>query len=560
MSNLKNTKLNLKKGNKDMKKTYIKVVSIIEYVGIQKVGVKLKFRNHDGEIVEHIFPMSALDSPKTYHELLNLGFKCPVKEKKNVLNKLKNSTPDKKEVITAKVGWNKRCFVLPDETFGIYDKNVKISLGLENVYQETDTQSTSRKFNFEKKGKLSEWQEKIAKPAFHSPAMTLALCASATAPLLELIGHNEIFGFHFYSSTSSGKTTTLKVATSFNGKPDSSNMGNWDATQAGLEEMAIAHNGISLTIDETALLDKANSKIQKTIFFITNGSSRIRSSFYNVQAGFFNASWKSIFISAGEKSINELSKSRLDGEKVRVYDIKAISSKKHHIFKDIPEGFKNSKELITSMQKALSECYGSPLREYMAKITSDIEKNTKLIERYKDNFSKKYSSKGCNGMQDRIIKNFALLYAGGCLAIKHGIFPCNEEEIYSVISKYLTSTLKENRSSKQLLKLGLSLLKKKLKDPSVIIKVCKNKNISSEKLNKADGFYLLDRSERFYAIKPENFDRFFKNKDIAKKIKKYLDKKEMLVKGNDEKNKQVQIKGIAGKRRYVCIKKCFLED
>ena len=73
-------------------------------------------------------------------------------------------------------------------------------------------------------------------------------------PMLEILGASN-FVLDFAGATSSGKTTTLRVAASCWGKPDErsdeSAMHTWDVTRVFLERASTIISGMPLILDDT---------------------------------------------------------------------------------------------------------------------------------------------------------------------------------------------------------------------------------------------------------------------------------------------------------------------
>jgi putative DNA primase/helicase len=97
------------------------------------------------------------------------------------------------------------------------------------------------------KGKLQDWKEHIASSGKYSSRIMLALSATFSAPLLHLT-NIESGGFHFYGTSSTGKTTCQKIASSIQGSAD--NVESWSTTETGAEETAAKFNGSMLAYDE----------------------------------------------------------------------------------------------------------------------------------------------------------------------------------------------------------------------------------------------------------------------------------------------------------------------
>lgn len=94
---------------------------------------------------------------------------------------------------------------------------------------------------YAEKETLTDWQEKIGKPAMFSSRIGFAICLGFAAPLLEFTSE-ESGGFHFYGESSKGKSTCARALCSLWGPANErGEMGTWRTTDNGLESAAAAH-------------------------------------------------------------------------------------------------------------------------------------------------------------------------------------------------------------------------------------------------------------------------------------------------------------------------------
>ena len=191
----------------------------------------------------------------------------------------------KKARIVSSAGWyaphglnGRRVYVLPDETLG------QTEAGAEEVryYSETNTRA-----DFSQKGTADEWRESIGRYVCQSRPLTLAVGAALGAPLAKLIGADEMGGgFHFFGSSSRGKTMAVKVAAGIYGAPVSSadvrngRITSWQDTPAALMDRAIANNDGLLCLDEIATAGgtsrSSRSTLAQTIYNLSGGEEKGR--------------------------------------------------------------------------------------------------------------------------------------------------------------------------------------------------------------------------------------------------------------------------------------------
>ncbi len=157
------------------------------------------------------------------------------------------------------------------------------------------------------KGSYKKWIDAIN--SIHKyPKVMGAVYISLVAPFLDIL-KAENFTIDFANSTSTGKTTTLRIAASCWGNPDerssSSVLHTWDATYVWIENCASILNGLPLFLDDTKLAGtgsfkgKAADKVSKVIYAVANGRGRERGSIKGTRE---TGSWRTVLLSSGEQS------------------------------------------------------------------------------------------------------------------------------------------------------------------------------------------------------------------------------------------------------------------
>lgn len=148
------------------------------------------------------------------------------------------------------------------------------------------------------KGTLSDWQENVAKPCYGNARLMLLLSASASGPLLDILGYHN-FGLHIFGPSRAGKTTGLIVAGSFYG--DSQFRSSWNATTNALQEMASSRNDMPLLLDEISQCEA--KPVSSAAYDLMNGLTKGRlSSEIKLNAG---TRFRAVVISTGEDSLQE---------------------------------------------------------------------------------------------------------------------------------------------------------------------------------------------------------------------------------------------------------------
>ena len=160
---------------------------------------------------------------------------------------------------------------------------------------------------FSYKGDASEWFQ-AANRAMQYPLAGFAFYASLAAPFLEVLEANS-FVVDWAYTTSTGKTTILRLAASCWGNPNGSSgcsvMHSWDNTQVWIERAAAIIHGLPLLLDDTktagngAKRENAGAKISQAIYNITSGQGRGRGPITGLQQ---RGSWRTCMLTTGEEA------------------------------------------------------------------------------------------------------------------------------------------------------------------------------------------------------------------------------------------------------------------
>lgn len=271
----------------------------------------------DGNGRWHRIPISNADlitkATEVLAGLLDHGLKIGVHtESKGLLKTLLAMwTPDQNLVSTSKQGWvgeSFESFVCGEAIIG--KKDVVAILASGNGPTRLLTA----------KGSVESWRDNIGMKCRGNPLMVLAVSLAFSGPLLAILGQSG-GGLHFRGSSSSGKTTLLRLATSVWGSRHL--IGQWRATSNGLEALACEFNDILLPLDEIAEISP--KALHEAVYMLANGTAKRRMT--KMIALEETAQWRLAIISSGEISIEEkLREGRLDakiGQEVRLIDIEA---------------------------------------------------------------------------------------------------------------------------------------------------------------------------------------------------------------------------------------------
>lgn len=148
-------------------------------------------------------------------------------------------------------------------------------------------------------GTRAGWLKAI-EPLRHYPRVALALYASLVPPLLPIIGAPN-FVVDWSYTTSTGKTTTLRVGASVWGNPDergaASTMFSWDTTRVWVERASAVLNCLPLILDDTKRAKKPED-IAAVLYAAANGRGRGRGSPTGMRR---SGTWTTVVLSSGEQ-------------------------------------------------------------------------------------------------------------------------------------------------------------------------------------------------------------------------------------------------------------------
>jgi putative DNA primase/helicase len=288
--------------------------------------------------------------------LAGSGLRIEVGQEKLLLQYLRNCATDARFLVTSLTGWQAagNLYVLPDETFG----------------QQPDLQirfNGSSEHRFRVAGNLQEWQEHVSKPCIGNSRLTFAVSCAFAGPLLPLV-HSSGAGFHFRGTTSTGKSTALKVAGSVLGgggrNHEQGFLRSWNTTLNGLESVAKLHNHGLLCLDEIGQAD--SKKVGAAAYMLANGlgRERMRADLERREA----ASWSLVLLSSGEKSLSdhaaEAGERIKGGQEVRLMDVPADAGVGFGLFEDI-HGAQSSKVFAEALGEASCRFYGVAFRKWL---------------------------------------------------------------------------------------------------------------------------------------------------------------------------------------------------
>ena len=158
---------------------------------------------------------------------------------------------------------------------------------------------------FAARGTFQAWQDAVAPLAAYDRAV-LALFASLTAPLLEILGAAS-FIVDWCGATSQGKTTTIMGGASVWGNPDphapASVTGTFNATKVSIERRAALFKGLPVILDDTSMGNPRD--IPTIVYMLAGGQGRGRGQ--RTDGVRSTGSWRTVGLTTGEAPLTAFS-------------------------------------------------------------------------------------------------------------------------------------------------------------------------------------------------------------------------------------------------------------
>jgi putative DNA primase/helicase len=531
---------------------HLVVKAWIDHLESSEVSLLIEFQDAYLEIKQMQIERTLIFSnQKLFEKLSSVGYTFKVSLKCYIPKYLMALAPPIRYQITSRTGWDdaKLIYITPNRTYGN-----------PNLFHKTINRDPNSPFN--SKGTLEEWQTSIAIPSLLSSRLIFSIGCALAAPLLTLFDI-ESGGFHFWSTSSDGKTLTLKVATSVIGKPDKY-IKRWRATSNGLESIAESHNDLLLTLDELAQIDSKD--VGNTIYMLANGKGKVRAnSSGNAQA---TKEWKILLLSSGEISIKQkISECKTDikaGQEVRLTEIPACHDEElgFGIFESI-KGYESSKALLEALESASNTYYGSPFDRFISKLISVkndewISEQAQFISDFSKSLTKNYPH---DHVICRVAKRFSLICLALKLAIDWDILPSShytQKEVSQVVTLVFEDWINHrggagNIEIKQAVERLNQLFQSNIHG-NRIVNIEGNSIISSS--TSSSRLLAFKKGDKLY-IPPNIFENELCRGINKRQFIEALEQEKFLVPSTDP-NRQTSLKQIKGERkRYYVINDVF---
>lgn len=414
----------------------LEVTALVRDKASESWGRLLEFVDKDG--VRHVWsmPMTLLagSGEDLRRELLRLGLQISpsTKARNHLAAYLTTARPELRARCVDRTGWHDGVFVLPDQTIGGASERV--------IYQ---AETISRQYS--QAGTLEDWKAHVASMCVGNSRLVLAVSAAFAAMLLNRAGA-ENGGLHFVGSSSTGKTSALRVAGSVFG--DSDYLQRWRATANGLEGLAALHSDALLILDELAQVDAKEAG--EVAYMLGNGTGKTRAT--RNGGAKQRKTFRLLFLSAGEiglsQHMREAGKKVRAGQEVRLVDIPADAGAGFGMFENL-HGHESGAAFATSLSDASATYYGNAAIEFLRTVADqeNFEALPGVLRDLKAQFVAENLPDGASGQVYRVCERFALIAAAGELATHYSITGWPEHDAENAAAKCFAAWVEQRGGS-----------------------------------------------------------------------------------------------------------------
>ena len=438
-----------------------------------------------------------------------------------------------------RLGWHGGVYVTPNESIGQVNEEIAV---FQNAHAIEPAFAVS--------GTAEQWREAVGKLATGNSRLVFALSVAFAGALAEVVSEDS-GGFHLRGTSSSGKSTALKVAASVWGDPNTYPR-LWRATANGLEGLAALHNDGLLILDELSQIDPREAG--EAAYLLANGQGKARAS--RTGAARQSARWRLLFLSAGEESLTALmarvGKKANAGQEIRLADIDADAGAGMGAF-EVLHDQPTPAALAVALKDVANQYHGAVGVEWLRRIVIDRPQLPDLIANGIRQFVEEAAPKEAAGQVLRVARRFALVAVAGELASHYELTGWPEGEADKAVQKCFVVWLESfggtgNREERAMLSQVRAFFEahgaSRFEDMTAT---------TDQRIPNRAGFYRTDANgEREFIVLSESFRREVCQGLDEKATKAALIKAGLLLPGKDGKPSQnVRLPGLGSPKVYV---------
>lgn len=373
-------------------------------------GRLLEWCDDDGERHQWAMPLELLEGDGTdvRRELARLGLQISSNQSERSLLAayIKVIPVEARARCVGRLGWNDGVFVLPSGAVGGSDEL--------RVFQNSHTVEPA----YSVAGTVAQWRENVSALANGNSRLSFAISVAFAGALADITGEDS-GGFHFRGASSSGKSTTLRVAASVWGNP-SQYIRLWRGTVNGLEGMAAMHNDGLLILDEISQIDP--SAAGDAAYMLANGQGKVRAQRNGMARP--PQRWRLFFLRAGEESLSAImarvGKRTSAGQEIRLADIEADAGAGMGVFENI-HGHQNPASIAGAIKAAADKHHGAVGFAWLENVARDRPELAATMADSIADFVADIVPADAASQVGRVARRFALAAVAGELATHYGL-------------------------------------------------------------------------------------------------------------------------------------------
>lgn len=522
--------------------------------------VEIRFVDCDGKGASEHFGMAAINSRNlsTIADALgNKGYLWPADgvTAVEILKVVVAKVPSRRFSFVSAPGWHGSAMVTPLRRYG----------GTKRIV--IDPESGAHLVSYTKgPGSLKKWRKSVGTLAKKSTGLRLSIAAALAAPLLRPLSMDS-FALNLFGPTSTGKSSLLCAAASVPGlNNDATGLPRWSESETAIEQLAIGHRDGLFPLDESGDQGgkvEAHEKAKKLAFLVSRNRARTLDKTYQKKVNLTVRDFRVIVVSTSEVALKAIAEAagqaRIGGEEVRFIDVPVVEPGRVGVFDsvEVPSGRDPGdfgRALADKLRRDAVTNQGFAMDAFLENFMRDPEAALAKIKKHMRDFTAKLSLTLNSGPDQRICKNFSLIYAAAALGIEYGILPWKKKATQSVIEKCMASALATIQSSpspidRTVMASSIKAASRRLMEVLqrlTLIPVEKGQSCSASDAasrQQADGFRVANKTlVKPHAWKPNDADK-------ALLIGHHI----LQTQRDDVATLDRKIIGIPGKRRYYVI-------
>lgn len=494
-------------------------------------------RKVGGEMAFLDVPRSLIAEPRRFERALfdgNVELPTDPKLRRQMVADLIGAEPSELIRHVAHVGFRNNC-----KTFALHD--VVIGCAKENNRDlQPPLSIREQRYQLKCKGELKKWRAQVASNARWSSRLTLVLAAGFAAPLIRLVGLQP-FVIVLYGPSKSGKTTAMLAVASMIGFGNDVEIPNWNMSSSALAETGRLFNDLPLIVDEIGAMDgkqkEARDKIRPLIFQYATGATKAINSKSTYAVPLAQNKAMGILLTTAERSFDDyaqLAQEQRDaGEYARAIDVPVLSGNRETIIDRFPKNLDDAKrpkwarQKLQEIRSGCSNHHGLAIKKYLKHLLDkETDELVGQVEVNIEEFLQKLRLDERDGVSGHVARNFAVIYAGGLLAIEAGLLTIKRLKLERSLVSCFKASIKQVRTPQTIEKAAARKLMKQLKNAQLPTKE------KAAREQKPVGFRAICKSTGqvdHYAVSGNTMKAWFPDETELQAVITWLHRKELLL-------------------------------